>query len=301
MYYIYIFLYPLVILSLPTLPVFLIFPSFSQSPRGLQEAQNILPVSAISCFCPSPLAYFTGEGTLQYRPLFFSVLPLSPCWPLCSLFVLVYVPKTHPCLVRLSHLARSIPLYFSVMDSIPLEAPEVPLELFSGRLVSIYTYQHWFFPLLVLLPTVHFGLSIVLFATSHYSLNLSLFLVLPLACSWFLYVPFRVSFVWLFIHKQKNLFLRTDRACFRTNSVRSLRPVLLDLPCLLCLSFLASGAPGRPTFPPKRLTRLLRPHPLLVPPPCIGPLILSSTGLLPTSCGCARPATICATLTPLAT
>jgi len=102
-------------------------------------------------------------------------------------------------------------------------------------------------------------------------------------------------------HQQKNLFLRTDRARFRTNSVRSLRPVLPDLPCLLCLSFLSSGAPGCPTFPPQRPTRLLRPHPLLVPSPCIRPLILSSTGLLPTPCGCARPATISATLTPLAT
>ena len=83
-------------------------------------------------------------------------------------------------------------------------------------------------------------------------------------------------------HQQKNLLLRTDRARFLTNSVRSLRPVLPDLPCLLCLSFLASGAPGRPTFPPQRPTRLLRPHPLLVPPPCIPPLSsrLLASGLL---------------------
>ena len=79
------------------------------------------------------------------------------------------------------------------------------------------------------------------------------------------------------LHQEKNLFLRTDRARFRTNSVRSLCPVLPDLPCLLCLSFLASGARGRPTLPPQRPTCLLRPHPLLVPPPCICPLILSST------------------------
>jgi len=103
------------------------------------------------------------------------------------------------------------------------------------------------------------------------------------------------------LHQQKKLFLRTDRDRFRTNSIRSLRPVLPDLPCSLCLSFLASGAPGHPTFPPQRPTRLLRPHTLLVPPPCICPLILSSTGLLPTPCSCARPATISATLIPLAT
>jgi len=102
-------------------------------------------------------------------------------------------------------------------------------------------------------------------------------------------------------HQQKNLFLRTDKARFRTTCVRSLRPILPDLPCLLCLSSLASGAPGRPTFPPQSPTRLLRPHPLLVPPPCIRPLNLSSTGLLPTPCSCARPAAISATLPPLAT
>ena len=70
------------------------------------------------------------------------------------------------------------------------------------------------------------------------------------------------------LHQQKNLFLQTDRARCRTNSVRSLRLVLPDLPCLLCLSFLASGAPGRPTFPPQRPTRLLRPH----TPPRASPL-----------------------------
>ena len=103
-----------------------------------------------------------------------------------------------------------------------------------------------------------------------------------------------------FISK-KNLFLRTDRARFWTNSIPSLCHVLPDLPCLLCFSFLASGAPGRPTFPPQCPMHLLQPHPLLVPPPCIRPLILSSTGLLPTPCGCALPATISGTLTPLAT
>ena len=102
-------------------------------------------------------------------------------------------------------------------------------------------------------------------------------------------------------HQQKDLFLCTDRARFRTNSVRSWRLVLPDLPCLLCLSFLASGTPGRGTFRPQRPTRVLRPHPHLIPPPCISPLILSSTGLLPIPCGCGRPATISATLTPLQT
>jgi len=42
MYYIHIFLYPLVIPFLPTSPVPLTFLSLSQSPRGLHEAQNIL-------------------------------------------------------------------------------------------------------------------------------------------------------------------------------------------------------------------------------------------------------------------
>ena len=103
-----------------------------------------------------------------------------------------------------------------------------------------------------------------------------------------------------FISKKTLFSGQTERASGQ-KCVRSLRPVLPDLPCLLCLSSLASCAPGRPTFPPQRPTRLLRPHPLLVPPPCIRPLNLSSTGLLPTPCSCARPAAFSATLLPLAT
>jgi len=102
-------------------------------------------------------------------------------------------------------------------------------------------------------------------------------------------------------HHQKNLFLGTDRDRMRTHRVRSLGPVLPDLPCLLCLTFLTSGAPALPTFPPQRPTRLFPPHPLLVAPPCIRPLILSSTSLLPTPYRSARPVTISSTLTPLAT
>ena len=101
-------------------------------------------------------------------------------------------------------------------------------------------------------------------------------------------------------HQQKNLFLRMDRPRFRTNSVRSLRPVLPDLPCLLCLTSLASGSPRRSTFPLQPPTRLLWPHPQLVSSPCIRPLNLWSTGLLPTPSSCARPAGISATFPPLA-
>jgi len=54
LYYIYIFLYPLVILSLPISPLPLTFPSISQSPQGLQVTRNILPASSISYFCCSP-------------------------------------------------------------------------------------------------------------------------------------------------------------------------------------------------------------------------------------------------------
>jgi len=50
-------------------PAPLIFPSFCQSSRGLQEPQKILPASTMSCFGLSPLAYSTGEGALQHRPL----------------------------------------------------------------------------------------------------------------------------------------------------------------------------------------------------------------------------------------
>jgi len=63
------------------------------------------------------------------------------------------------------------------------------------------------------------------------------------------------------IHQHKKLFLRTDRVRFEMNSARSLRPFLPDLPFFLCLSFLASCVPGRPTFPPEHPTRLLRPTP----------------------------------------
>ena len=44
-------------------------------------------------------------------------------------------------------------------------------------------------------------------------------------------------------HQQKKIFLRTDRACFRMNSIVSLRLVRPHLRCLPCLSSLASGAP----------------------------------------------------------
>jgi len=47
-------------------------------------------------------------------------------------------------------------------------------------------------------------------------------------------------------HQQKNRFLRTDRARFRTNSVRSLRPVLPDFPCLLAFHFLRLVHPDAP-------------------------------------------------------
>jgi len=96
MYYIHICLYSLVRPSHYTPPVPLIFPSLSQSPQGLQQAQNILLVLSISCFCLSPLAYCTAEGALQHRPQVFVVLPLWPCWPLCASFVLVYVWKNPP-------------------------------------------------------------------------------------------------------------------------------------------------------------------------------------------------------------
>jgi len=103
------------------------------------------------------------------------------------------------------------------------------------------------------------------------------------------------------LHQQKNLFHRTYRARVRTKPVRSLPPVLPDLLSPLCLSSLASGAPGRPTFPPKRPTPSLRPHPLPAPSCCIRPHIFSSTGLLPTLTNCAHPAALPDPLSPLAT
>jgi len=102
-------------------------------------------------------------------------------------------------------------------------------------------------------------------------------------------------------HQQKNLFHRTYRARVRTKPVRSLPPVLPDLLSRLCLSSLASGAPGRPTFPPKRPTPSLRPHPLPASSCCIRPLIFSSTGLLPTLTNCAHLAALPDSLSPLAT
>jgi len=55
-------------------------------------------------------------------------------------------------------MARSIPLDLSVMDSVSLELPGVPLEMFFRPLVSVNIYQHLFFTSLVPLVTVHFGL-----------------------------------------------------------------------------------------------------------------------------------------------
>jgi len=96
MYYIHIFLYdPLVTLFLPAAPVPLISPSFSQSPRGLQEAQNILPTSSISCFCLSPLAFSTGEGELQHPPLLsFGSSPLVMLAIVRLISACVYPEKT---------------------------------------------------------------------------------------------------------------------------------------------------------------------------------------------------------------
>ena len=103
------------------------------------------------------------------------------------------------------------------------------------------------------------------------------------------------------VHQQKNLFHRTYRARVQTKPVRSLPPVLSDLLSPLCLSSLASGAPGHPTFPPKRPTPSLRPYPLPAPSCCIRPLIFSSTGLLPTLTNCRHPAPLPDLLSPLAT
>jgi len=52
----------------------------------------------------------------------------------------------------------------------------------------------------------------------------------------------------IYIHarQQKNIFLRTDRGRFRTNSVRTLRPVIPDLPCLLAFHFLHLVHPDAP-------------------------------------------------------
>jgi len=102
-------------------------------------------------------------------------------------------------------------------------------------------------------------------------------------------------------HQQRNLFHRMYRTRVQTKPVRSLPPVLPDLLSPLCLSSLASGAPGRPTFPPKRQKPALRPHPLPAPSCCIRPLIFSSTGLLPTLTNCAHPAARPDPLSPLAT
>jgi len=103
------------------------------------------------------------------------------------------------------------------------------------------------------------------------------------------------------LHRQKNLFYRTYRAHVRTKPVRSLPPVLPDLLSPLCLSSLASGTPGRPTFPPKRPTPSLRPYPLRAPSCCIRPLMFLSKGLLPTLTNCAHPAALPDPLSPLAT
>jgi len=105
---------------------------------------------------------------------------------------------------------------------------------------------------------------------------------------------------WYSTHQQKNLFQRTYRAPVRTKPVCSLPPVLPDLLSPLGLSSIASGAPGRPTVPPKRPTPSLRPHPLPAPSCCIRPLIFSSTGLLPTLTNWAHPAALPDPLSPLA-
>jgi len=63
MYYIHIFLDSLVILSLPTPPVPLAFPGLSQGPKGLHQAESILPA------CASPPCYPARERAVQHPPL----------------------------------------------------------------------------------------------------------------------------------------------------------------------------------------------------------------------------------------
>ena len=64
MYYIHIFLYHLVILALPILPIPLTFPSLSKGLWGLQASQTILPVLFIHCFCLSSQVYSTRKYVL---------------------------------------------------------------------------------------------------------------------------------------------------------------------------------------------------------------------------------------------
>jgi len=136
MYYIQILLYSLVIPSLPIPPVPLTFPSFSEGPRGLLEALNILPASSISCFCPSPLAYSTGKGVLQHRPLFFcGSSPLAMLAVVRRICACVHLekPTTVWCDYHIWHVPS--PLISLLWTPSPRSPMEFPLSCSPG---------HWF-------------------------------------------------------------------------------------------------------------------------------------------------------------
>ena len=103
------------------------------------------------------------------------------------------------------------------------------------------------------------------------------------------------------LHQQKNLFVRTHWVRTRTKCVRCLRSVLPDLPRLLCISSLAPDAPRRSTFLPSRPADLVHPHSNPAPPPCLGSLILSSTGLLLNPTGCVHRVPLPTSLPPPST
>ena len=97
MYYILIFLYPLVIPSLSTPPLPFTSPSFSQISGGLQEAQNILLESSISCFSLGPLAQSSGEWVLQHRPqCFCGSYPLAMLASVQLIWACVHSEKPTP-------------------------------------------------------------------------------------------------------------------------------------------------------------------------------------------------------------
>ena len=196
--------------TIPSYPPCASYISFLlSSPQGLQEAQKILPASSISCFGLSPLAYSTGDGALQHRPLFFFwFFPFGHVGHCAADLCLCTSGKTHPCLVCLSHLACSLPLDFSVMDCIPWSPLESPLSCSSC---------HWFQSTPTNIPfslhLSHFRLFILVFLSA-FSRPLMIRFIFISCITFGLFLVTICTISHLFcpvlllpIHKYKNLLL----------------------------------------------------------------------------------------------
>ena len=123
MYYIQFSLYHLVIPPPLIPPIPLVFTSCSKGPWHLLGAPYIPSASFILIFVRGPRLASLANWSRLADPCFFAI-PFWPFWTLSGPSVPVRVRKnTYLARHSISHLALSLPLDFSVMDSFPLISP----------------------------------------------------------------------------------------------------------------------------------------------------------------------------------